>query len=63
MNHAEVLAMIDTALVRERGRSPPRYDLAAGDHTNGSPRGTGEIIGGEGNPEGGNYDGYDADLN
>eukprot|EP00972_Heterocapsa_arctica_P028031 4123480-Heterocapsa_arctica.AAC.1 len=63
MTQTDVLAMIDTALVRERGRSPPRYNLAAGDGTNGSPRGTDEIMGGEGNPMGGNYDGYDADLN
>eukprot|EP00972_Heterocapsa_arctica_P108326 15954084-Heterocapsa_arctica.AAC.1 len=62
MTQTDVLAMINTALVHERGRSPPRYNLAAGDGTNGSPRGTGDIMGGEGNPEGGNYDGYDANL-
>eukprot|EP00972_Heterocapsa_arctica_P095568 14093693-Heterocapsa_arctica.AAC.1 len=47
---------------RERGRSPTRFDLAANDETEGPPRGTDEDMGGEGNPEGGNYDDYDQDL-
>eukprot|EP00972_Heterocapsa_arctica_P047765 7045801-Heterocapsa_arctica.AAC.1 len=40
--------MINSAITsRETGRSPARYDLASDD-----------AEGNEGNPEGGNYDGY-----
>eukprot|EP00972_Heterocapsa_arctica_P089492 13195147-Heterocapsa_arctica.AAC.1 len=63
MTQGDVLDMINSAITtRERGRSPARFDLAAGDGAEGPPGGTGGDIGGEGNPEGGNYDDYDANL-
>eukprot|EP00972_Heterocapsa_arctica_P104879 15456908-Heterocapsa_arctica.AAC.1 len=57
------MEMFNTAFTsRERGRSPARFDLASEDGAGGPPGGTDHIVGGEGNPEGGNYDGYDDDL-
>eukprot|EP00972_Heterocapsa_arctica_P043560 6431027-Heterocapsa_arctica.AAC.1 len=55
--------MINLAFTsRERGRSPTRFDLTANYGTNSPPRGTDDDVGGEGNPEGGNYDDYDQNL-
>eukprot|EP00972_Heterocapsa_arctica_P029454 4337019-Heterocapsa_arctica.AAC.1 len=52
------MEMINSAFtLRERGRSPARFDLAAEDCA-----GDGTVGGNEGNPEGGNYDSYNEDL-